>query len=317
MVLQSIKSVFTLMTLIGVGYYFYGKKWFGKTGMDFLSKFTVQVSVPCYMFVNMYHDVGNRSALFDLMAKLPVTAAMILLCLFVTTMGAKLFRVGEGRRYTFAAASGFANVVFIGFPVIQSLWGEGITVVGTVYYISSTALFWTVGIWLLKKDSRLEQPGGGFAASLKRILAPPIIGMLIAIVFILIGIPVPDFILSPLEMIKSITSPLAMVFIGSVIRSMDKNELKLGRDLYAALAMRFLILPVVNITFLNLMPITTEMKQVFFMLSAMPSMTQMGMMAREYDSDYEFACTVITATTMISMFTIPVYMFIMQTFRIF
>ena len=60
MVLQSIKSVFTLMILILTGYYFTGKKWFGKPGMDFLSKFTVQVSVPCYMFYNMYEDIDGR-----------------------------------------------------------------------------------------------------------------------------------------------------------------------------------------------------------------------------------------------------------------
>ena len=44
---------------------------------------------------------------------------------------------------------------------------------------------------------------------------------------------------------------------------------------------------------------------------------QMGIMAREYDRDYEFACTVITVTTVISMVTIPVFMYLMQTFVIF
>ena len=65
------------------------------------------------------------------------------------------------------------------------------------------------------------------------------------------------------------------------------------------------------------MPVPSEMKQVFFVLSTMPSMTQMGIMAKEYESDYEFACTVITATTIVSMLTIPVFMYLMQTFRIF
>lgn len=30
MVLQSIKSIFALLILIGMGFYFAGKKWFGK-----------------------------------------------------------------------------------------------------------------------------------------------------------------------------------------------------------------------------------------------------------------------------------------------
>lgn len=318
MVLQSIKSVFTLMALIGIGYYFYGKKWFGKTGMDFLSKFTVQVTVPCYMFYNIYGDIEGRAALADLVVKLPVTFVSILLSLLVTGIIGKLIKIPEGRRGTFVAAAGFSNVVFIGFPVIQALWGESITSIGVIYYMSSTFLFWTLGIHLLQRDSKAAAAGEGQALNrLKKLLSPPIIGLLVGIGAVFLEMDIPDFIMSPLGMLKGITSPLAMVFIGSVIRSMDIRTMKFGRDLYGALAVRFLLLPAVTALFLRLMPVPGEMKEVFFILSTMPSMTQMGIMAREYESDYEFACTVITATTIISMLTIPVFMYLMQTFHIF
>lgn len=318
MVLQSVKSVFTLMALIFTGYYFTGKKWFGKTGMDFLSKFTVQVTVPCYMFYNIYGDIENRAALADLVMKLPVTFGSIIISLAVTALAGKLLRIGEGRRGTFVAAAGFSNVVFIGFPVIQALWGESITSIGVIYYMSSTLLFWTVGIQLLQKDSKVAEAGSGQVLNnLRKLLSPPIIGLIAGIIVVLLEVEVPDFILSPLGMLKGITSPLAMVFIGSVIRNMDIRTMKFGRDLYAALAMRFLFLPVVTAVFLRLMPIPGQMKEVLFILSTMPSMTQMGIMAREYESDYEFACTVITATTVISMLTIPVFMYLMQTFHVF
>ena len=152
MVLDSIKSVFALMTLIASGFYFAGKPWFGKQGMDFLSKFTVEATIPFYMFYNIYKDVGTRESLISLVTKLPVTFGLILLCLGLAALAGAVFRVDRCRRYTFVAASGFPNVVFIGFPVIQALWGQGITSIGVIYYISSTLLFWTVGVWLLRKD---------------------------------------------------------------------------------------------------------------------------------------------------------------------
>lgn len=318
MVLQSVKSVFTLMALILTGYFFTGKKWFGKTGMDFLSKFTVQVTVPCYMFYNIYGDIENRAALADLVMKLPVTFGSIIISLVVTALVGKLLHIGEGRRGTFVAAAGFSNVVFIGFPVIQALWGESITSIGVIYYMSSTLLFWTVGIQLLQKDSKVAEAGSGqVLKNLKKLLSPPIIGLIAGIIVVFLEVEIPDFILSPLGMLKGITSPLAMVFIGSVIRNMDIRTMKFGRDLYAALIIRFLFLPVVTAVFLRVMPIPSQMKEVFFVLSTMPSMTQMGIMAREYESDYEFACTVIAATTVISMLTIPVFMYLMQTFHVF
>ena len=87
-----------------------------------------------------------------------------------------------------------------------------------------------------------------------------------------------------------------------MIRNMDLKTITLGRDLYAALAMRFVVVPAACVVFLNLVPMPKEMKEVFFMLSSMPAMAQMGIMARQYDSDYEFACTVITVTTLITRF---------------
>lgn len=316
MVLQSIKSVFAIMMLILLGFYFAGKKWFGKPGMDFLSKFTVEATLPFYMFYNLYRDIGSREALLSLIFKLPVTFGLILMCIGLAAVISTVFRVREGRHYTFMVASGFSNVVFIGFPVIQALWGDNITSTGVIYYISSTLLFWTVGIALLKKDGKAGE-GGGFLTSLKKILSPPIIGMICGICAILLEVQVPDFVMKPLSMIAGLTSPLALIFIGSVIRNMDLKSLKFGRDLYLALAMRFVILPVASVLYLRMMPVPGEMKQVFFMLSTMPAMTQMGIMSRQLESDYEFACTVITATTIISILTIPMFMYIMQTFSVF
>lgn len=318
MVLDSIKSVFSLMMLIGLGFYFSGRKWFGKPGMDFLSRFTIQVTIPFYMFYNIYKDVGTRENLFDLITKLPVTFGVTLLSLALGTVVATVFRVDPVRKNTFIVASAFPNVVFIGFPVIQALWGEGITSIGVIFYITNTITFWTLGIWFLQRGRKLENNGKSqFIENLKKLINPPIVGMLLGIAAVFFAVPIPDFVEKPLSMISSVTSPLALIFIGSVIRNMDRSSMKFGRDLFAALATRFIFGPIVSITFLRMMPIPIEMKQVFFMISTMPAMTQMGIMARQYDSDYEFACTVITMTTIISMLTIPVFMYIMQTFAVF
>ncbi len=317
MVLNSIKSVFALMSLILTGFYFSGKKWFGKPGMDLLAKFTVEVTLPFYMFYNIYKDIGSRKALISLIFKLPVTFLLILLCLGLAALVAVVFKVKPGRRYTFAAAAGFPNVVFIGFPVIQALWGDSITSVGVIYYISSTLLFWTIGIWLIRKDGKSQDETGGFFSNVKMLLSPPVMGMFLGMAVILAGIPVPDFVLQPLSMISGVTSPLALIFIGSVIRNMDPSAIKFGRDLYLALLMRFVIVPLAAAAFLRPIPVPAEMKQVFFMLSTMPAMAQMGIMASQYECDYEFACTVVTVTTVISLFTIPVFMFLMQAFSLF
>ena len=118
-----------------------------------------------------------------------------------------------------------------------------------IYYIASTLLFWTVGIWLLKGwevrgGQRGERPGrikeAGVPADHRH--GPWHGGSIFEI-------QVPDFVLKPLSMISQVTSPLALVFIGSVIRNMDLKTITLGRDLYAALAMRFVVVPAACVVF--------------------------------------------------------------------
>lgn len=130
-------------------------------------------------------------------------------------------------------------------------------------------------------------------------------------------IEVPDFILKPLSMISGVTIPVGTC----VYRKRDPEHGNIidqdRKDIVVAVLMRFIMVPATAVVFLRLLPVTQEMREVFFMLTVMPAMAQMGIMAREYDRDYEFACTVITVTTVISMVTIPVFMYLMQTFVIF
>ena len=48
----------------------------------------------------------------------------------------------------------------------------------------------------------------------------------------------------------------------------------------------------------------------FFLLSSMPAMTQLSVMSKESGSDVEFASLLIAVTTVLSIFMIPVYAWI-------
>ena len=191
MVLQSIKSIFALLILIGMGFYFAGKKWFGKNGMDFLSKFTVEATLPFYMFYNIYRDLESRERLLFLITKVPYVFALILMCVCLAAVTAKVCRIREDRRDTFIVAAGFPNVVFIGFPVIQALWGEGITSVGAIYYIASTVLFWTLGISLLQRGEK-NGKSARWAQNIKNLFCPTVVGMFLGMAAVLIADDIPS-----------------------------------------------------------------------------------------------------------------------------
>ena len=97
-----------------------------------------------------------------------------------------------------------------------------------------------------------------------------------------------------------------------MIRNSDIKHMQLSRDLVAVVLMRFLMLPALVGLLVAALPLDPLMRQVFFLLSAMPAMTQLGVMAKESGSDYAFAAVLITVTTAVSMVVIPLYMALIQ-----
>ena len=185
-----------------------------------------------------------------------------------------------------------------------------------IYYMANTILFWTIGVYLLRCDSG-ENVKLVSLEGLRKILSPPIIGFLIGVVIVVLNIELPEFIFTPLEMLKQTTTPMAMIFIGSIISNADFKSMKLSKDLALILIVRFIVSPIFMAVVCMLLPIDQMMKQVFFVLATMPAMTQLGIMSKESDSDYEFASVVVAVTTTVSMVAIPVYMYIISTFHLF
>lgn len=311
MVWQAVESVLTLLVLIGVGWWLAGRPWFGRTGGALFSKYVVQVAVPCYMFYNMTDICGSREELLDLFRRVPLPTVVILFSFGAALILARLLKVQRERMGVFLNVITFSNVVFVGFPVVTAIFGEQGMPYAMIYYLANTLFFWTGGVWYLRRYGSGSKTTT-VKEALKGIFSPPIVGMLIGVVFVFYGLSLPNVLLTPVSMLKNTATPIAMLFIGSVIRNSDIKHMQLSRDLVAVVLMRFLVLPALVGFLVAALPLDPLMRQVFFLLSAMPAMTQLGVMAKESGSDYAFAAVLITVTTAVSMVVIPLYMALIQ-----
>ena len=316
MLLLAVESVLSLALLMLVGWLCYPLSWFGEEGTTFLTKFTVRICIPCYMTYTVYTTSESPQALLKLFKSLPIPIGYMLVSLGCALVLTRLLRVQAGRRGTFINACTFSNCVIMGFPVVEALFGAQMLPQAMIYYMANTILFWSVGVYYLRQDS-----GQGAALfsleGLKKIFSPAIIMFLLGCVLVLLDLEIPDFLFSPLEMLSKASTPLAMVFIGGVIRSTNFRQAGVSRDLAAILGSRFLLSPVLMGAICLLLPIPAAHKQVFFVFSTMPAMTQLGIMAKESGSDYKFASASVGITSLLSMVSIPFYMWLMQATGLF
>jgi predicted permease len=117
--------------------------------------------------------------------------------------------------------------------------------------------------------------------------------------------------------IGNLTTPLSMLFIGVVIHSVKIRDIRPDRGMAAVLIGRFLITPFLAIVLCRQLALPLLMKKVFVIQAAMPVMTQTSIIAEAYGADYEYAAVVTTVTTIISLVSIPFYMFLLGTPWIF
>ncbi|MDL2228677.1 AEC family transporter [Treponema sp. OttesenSCG-928-L16] len=316
MVWQAVSSVLSLLILIGIGYFMAGLKWFGDSGADIFSKYSVRISIPCYMVYNVIVTCGTKEELLRVFRYMPIPVCTILFGTLLGFLFVRLFKIPAARRGVFINVMSFSNTVIIGFPVVNSLFGEEAMPYSMVYYMANTILFWTIGVFLLRKDGG-EETKIFSLDGLKHIFSPPIIGFLIGCIVLIFDIKIPSFIFLPMEMIKNTVTPICMMFIGSILRQTDFKSIRLTKDLGLLLVSRFVFTPALVAAVCWFLPVDVLLKQVLFILSTMPAMTQLGIMSRESGSDYQFASVLVAVTTTISMAVLPLYALILTHFNLF
>ena len=310
MVAQAIQSVISMLILMLIGAWLAGKDWFRKSGgTGLLSKLIVNVLVPLYMLNNVLTKVGTRQKLWEIVVCLPLPMITIFISLALGIWMAGRLGIHAPRRGVFINVMTFTNCVLVGFPIIISLFGEEAAAVGMVYYMVNTICFWTIGVQLLREDG--GQKSSLFSkAGLKKLLSPPLLGFLLGVVLVILGLSLPAVLANPVSQLGGCATPMAMMVVGCILRDADWSKLKISRDLLLVLLFRFIVCPALMLGVVYVMPLPALNKQVFFLLSSMPAMTQLSVMSKESGSDVEFASLLIAVTTVLSIFMIHVYAWI-------
>lgn len=311
----ALQSVFSVILMISLGFGLAKARWFERDGGSLISRLVVNVALPSYMISNLMGGY-DRATLLSMLPGLPVPFVVMIASYLVAMGVAALLRVKRERRGTFQSMFALSNSVFIGLPVNLLLFGDESLPFALLYYIANTTLFWTVGVYGIAVDgsvrNKSQKPSLLSPSGLRRILSPPLLGFLVAVILILLGVQLPKSIMDSCRYLGNMTTPLSMLFIGIVIARVEWKKLKFEKDYVAVLIGRFVATPALMAFVLRWFEFPLLMKQVFLMQATMPAMTQTPILAEAYKADTEYAAVGTSLTTVASMISIPVYMTLMD-----
>ena len=218
--------------------------------------------------------------------------------------------IDEKKIYQFAFA--FCNCAFIGFLILNSLFGEIGLFYGAFYVISYNLGVWSFGVWLM---SRGKAESG---VTVRKIFinagtVPCFIGLALYIV----QIPLPDFLMTAMDTMGSLCTPLSLIVTGSLVAALPLREFFLNPKFYGFLAAKLVALPLllaIILRFTGISALIADIDLAVFLtvMVALPPAAFTTLLATLYDVKPSYSAQLISLGTILSPFTILLVMKVVE-----
>lgn len=291
------------LILICVGILTMKIKIFDAHSLEAISKLVMQISLPSYIFINAISS-ATRQSLIDSLIIVPIAVVLYIILVIVSAIIEKGFGLQGNRKSVFRASLIFGNIGFMGIPLVAALYPDTALLYVSIFTIVDQIIFWTYGVLLTKPVSDEKQKIS--PESLKNLLSPPLVAIVLAIIFIVAGVRIPEVFSSALTVIGNTSMPLALIYIGGILCTSDiRPVLKCG-ELYAGIILKMIILPVVCYLVMSNAGIAGDMAGTLAFIVALPGIEMVPMLAMTSGSDGDYAVCAIMMTTIACLITLPI-----------
>lgn len=300
--LITVKQVVVLFILIFAGFVCVKTKAVKMEGKKAFSDLLLYLIVPA-MVINSYMMEFNIDILHNLLKAFELSILLLLIGLFITLALTAKHKSPDLPIMRFACI--FSNAAYMGFPLIQALFGAEGILYASVYVTVYNILLWTVGYSFVTKKVNVKE----IAKSI--LTAPCIIAVFIGLILYGLNVHVPDIIGTPLSMIAAINTPGSMIITGVTIAGSSMTVLLKNKRLFEVIGIRLFLIPAACLLVMYLIGGNGTTAMVALMLEACPCAAITTMFSIEFGHDENLASGSVVFTTLLSIITLPLYALIL------
>ena len=279
-------------------------------------KIANQVCFKCLLPVLLFYNVAtaNIFEVFNLKLIIYVCLCACILCglLFLII---PLFIKDKKRRGVMIQGTFRSNFLLFGVPLGLSIGGnEGAVLAAVVasFYVPVINMLSVISLYVFSESENKNLK----SAVLGIIKNPLIIGGVSGLIFSLIrnsiSFEIPTMIDTTLFNIKSAATPIAFMILGGDLKF--KNMLKNIKVSSLSVLGKVVLIPAIMLMLSALLGFDKLEMAILIAVFATPNAVSSYAMARNYEADYELAGEIITLGTMLSIFTMFVFVTLAKTF---
>ncbi len=293
--------VLILFVLISLGVIASKSGIFSPENSRHFSRYVFYVSVPCLIL----HLFGSTNVIAKikpevLAINLIPTVLIVLLFYFIKVV----FKPNPEFLCMSVLAVIMPSSVFVGFPVVEVLYGEEGLALATI--IGPLHLIFTMLVGIPLIEVLLSRSRGGLIKSVKKIAKHPlIIVIVLGVLLNLFDVRLPDVFLEPLGNVGSSTTPVALFAMGLFMGGIKLNTKKL-KNAFTLSLLRLSIYPVLILLLYPFIQIAPASLAVSVLLAMMPVAIFSFVLSMEYGLDSEAMSIAILITTL--LVPLPIYL---------
>ena len=298
-----IEKVILFAIIIGISFIATKLKWFSDNVRDGLSRVIIKVTAPLLIFTSIAGLEADQTLFTEALTIAVISFVIIASLIGIGKLYTKNSSLDEKTTGVQVALMTFGNVVFIAFPIFQSLYGAKGIFYAAFYHLINDMFLWTVGVKLIDYKSNLSKK-----QIILNVINNNTVAIFLGLICLTYKVKFPPIIYNPIVGLGQTTVYLSLLFIGTTMAAVNVRETYKKLSIFVVVLVKMIIVPIAVALILFKVfsfGLSAMAMSVIVLQVAMPAMTIVAIIANELGVNYKYAAETVFVTTLISLFTLP------------
>lgn len=303
-----VQPILMISLLILIGFFVSKTYVFNEETRKLFITLIINTGMPAIILSSIFKVEIDQTMFRNILLILIISIVINVIGITIGLVCAKLFH--NYNQIESALLAGLGNTGFIGIPLCAVLFGPEGALYAAIFDAGVDITIWTLGVTLLNTKEKFSYK------SLKEMINIPFVTIIVGLFLAYHGYKPPFAIGETIDYLAAFVIPLAMFYIGGLISTMEKTEIKRTKKIiWLPLTIKLFILPFVAIIVINIFSMQGILASLILIQSMMPSITLASILFSKYQRDDGYGAIVTMTSTVLSLPLIPFMYYVLT--RIF
>ena len=308
----SLNATIPVFLIIVVGYVLKRMGMIKEGFVNDANKLLFNVTLPCLLI----NDLMNCGIKENFEAKyVGYCFVTTLACILITWVIAKNVIKDKSIVAEFVQGSYRGSAAVLGIALIQNIQGD--SGMGPLMIVGSVPLYNAFAVIILTVENSKRDPEQKIKDTLKKAMLgvlknPMIISILVGVLMSYFDISLPNIAAKTVSSLAKLTTPLALLSIGAAFEG--TKALKMLKPTIVASLIKLIVQPLVFLPIAGLLGFNSSEIVALLIMYGAPTTASCFIMSKNMNHDGTLSSSIIVLTTLLSAFTITLWIWILKVF---